>query len=346
MSGKINTLNGAWGAVGAGLGMTSNIATSYIDRQTAKQNAELQYKYGEMAADNAQNRALAMYDYQFNKNTPKEQRRMLEEAGLSASLMYGGGGVSGAGSMASAEGAQGTGANVQQTNAKGLDPLVLLQGQALSTQIEKTKQEIKNMEIQGEKQKEETRSIKWETDFKESMKETLKRTMGAEADSKELFYVKELWQAQGVEDEDFVYKAEDGRTIKINANSPMAKKAVADLSEQAARTILAEAQAGKEVNQAALLVSEKMLKDQEVKHYVDELVIKWRLLKVQEMNASTNAFNAETNRMHEFNWTDIETQKLDAIIDSGKLEKLKLTIEGIKAMLSAISAAGQIAALL
>lgn len=346
MSGKINTLNGAWGAVGAGLGMTSNIATSYIDRQTAKQNAELQYKYGEMAADNAQNRALAMYDYQFNKNTPKEQRRMLEEAGLSASLMYGGGGVSGAGSMASAEGAQGTGANVQQTNAKGLDPLVLLQGQALSTQIEKTKQEIKNMEIQGEKQKEETRSIKWETDFKESMKETLKRTMGAEADSKELFYVKELWQAQGVEDEDFVYKAEDGRTIKINANSPMAKKAVADLSEQAARTILAEAQAGKEVNQAALLVSEKMLKDQEVKHYVDELVIKWRLLKVQEMNASTNAFNAETNRMHEFNWTDIETQKLDAIIDSGKLEKLKLTIEGIKAILSAISAAGQIAALL
>lgn len=346
MSGKINTLNGAWGAVGAGLGMTSNIATSYIDRQTAKQNAELQYKYGEMAADNAQNRALAMYDYQFNKNTPKEQRRMLEEAGLSASLMYGGGGVSGAGSMASAEGAQGTGANVQQTNAKGLDPLVLLQGQALSTQIEKTKQEIKNMEIQGEKQKEETRSIKWETDFKESMKETLKRTMGAEADSKELFYVKELWQAQGVEDEDFVYKAEDGRTIKINANSPMAKKAVADLSEQAARTILAEAQAGKEVNQAALLISEKMLKDQEVKHYVDELVIKWRLLKVQEMNASTNAFNAETNRMHEFNWTDIETQKLDAIIDSGKLEKLKLTIEGIKAILSAISAAGQIAALL
>lgn len=338
--------NGAWGIIGTGLGMASNVATSYIDRETAKQNAEMQYKYGEMAADNAQARALAMYDYQFNKNTPKEQRRMLEEAGLSASLMYGGGGVSGAGSMASAEGAQGTGANVQQTNAKGLDPLVLLQGQALSTQIEKTKQEIKNMEIQGEKQKEETRSIKWETDFKESMKETLKRTMGAEANSKELFYVKELWQAQGVENEDFVYEAEDGRTIKINANSPMVKKAVADLSEQAARTILAEAQAGREVNQAALLVSEKMLKDQEVKHYVDELVIKWRLLKVQEMNASTNAFNAETNRMHEFNWNDIETQKLETIIDDSKLEKLKLTIEGIKAILSAISAAGQIAALL
>lgn len=338
--------NGAWGIIGTGLGMASNVATSYIDRETAKQNAEMQYKYGEMAADNAQARALAMYDYQFNKNTPKEQRRMLEEAGLSASLMYGGGGVSGAGSMASAEGAQGTGANVQQTNAKGLDPLVLLQGQALSTQIEKTKQEIKNMEIQGEKQKEETRSIKWETDFKESMKETLKRTMGAEANSKELVYVKELWQAQGVENEDFVYEAEDGRTIKINANSPMVKKAVADLSEQAARTILAEAQAGREVNQAALLVSEKMLKDQEVKHYVDELVIKWRLLKVQEMNASTNAFNAETNRMHELNWNDIETQKLETIIDDSKLEKLKLTIEGIKAILSAISAAGQIAALL
>lgn len=342
----MNTANGAWGAIGAGLGMASNIATSYIDRQTAKQNAELQYKYGEMAAENAQNRALAMYDYQFNKNTPKEQRRMLEEAGLSASLMYGGGGVSGAGSMASAEGAQGTGANVQQTNAKGLDPLVLLQGQALSTQIEKTKQEIENMRIQGEKQKEETRSIKWETDFKESMKETLKRSMNTDADSKELFYVKELWQAQGVENEDFVYKTDEGRIVKINANSPMVKKAVGDLSEQTARTILAEAQAGKEVNAAALLVAERMLKEQEVKHYVDEIAIKWRMLRVQEQNASTNAFNAETNRMHEFNWNDIETQKLDAIIDSSKLEKLKLTIEGIKAILSAISAAGQIAALL
>lgn len=338
--------NGAWGAIGAGLGMASNIATSYIDRKTAKQNAALQYEYGEMAADNAQNRALAMYDYQFNKNTPKEQRRMLEEAGLSASLMYGGGGVSGAGSMASAEGAQGTGANVQQTNAKGLDPLVLLQGQALSTQIEKTKQEIENMKIQGEKQKEETRSIKWETDFKEMMKDTLKRSMNTDADSKELYYVKELWQAQGVENEDFVYKTDEGRVVKINANSPMVKKAMGDLSEQTARTILAEAQAGKEVNAAALLIAERMLKEQEVKYYVDEIAIKWRMLKVQEQNASTNAYNAETNRLHEFNWSEIETKKLESILDKDKLEKLKLTIEGFKAILSAISAAGQIAALL
>lgn len=337
---------GGWGAIGSGLGMVSNLATSYIDRQTAKQNAALQYKYGEMAADNAQERALAMYDHQFNKNTPKEQRKMLEEAGLSASLMYGGGGVSGAGSMASAEGAQGTGANVQQTNAKGLDPLVLLQGQALSTQIEKTKQEIENMQIQGEKQKEETRSIKWETDFKEAMKDTLKRTMGAEANSKELFYAKELWQAQGVENEDFVYTTDEGRTVKINANSPMVRKTMGDLSEQTARTILAEAQAGKEVNAAALLISEKMLKDQEVKHYVDEIAIKWRLVQIQERNASTNQYNAETGRMHEFNWTEIETKKLESILDNSKLEKLKLTIEGFKAILSALSAAGQLAALL
>lgn len=346
MGGKVNISNGAWGAIGAGLGMVSNIGTSYIDRQTAKQNAELQYKYGEMAAENAQNRALAMYDYQFNKNTPKEQRRMLEEAGLSASLMYGGGGVSGAGGMASAEGAQGTGADIKQTNAKGFDPLVLLQGQALSTQIEKTKQEIENMQIQGEKQKEETRSIKWETDFKEAMKDTLKRTMGAEANSKELFYAKELWQAQGVENEDFVYTTDEGRTVKINANSPMVRKTMGDLSEQTARTILAEAQAGKEVNAAALLISEKMLKDQEVKHYVDEIAIKWRLVQIQERNALTNQYNAETGRMHEFNWTEIETKKLESILDNSKLEKLKLTIEGFKAILSALSAAGQLAALL
>lgn len=96
------------GIVGGGLGLLGGL---FGNGNSAKQQKELmdkaweyekegmgmQYQYGQMAANEAQKRNLEMWE----STNFEQQRKHLEEAGLSAALMYGG---SGAGSTSTAGG--------------------------------------------------------------------------------------------------------------------------------------------------------------------------------------------------------------------------------------------------
>lgn len=66
--------------------------------------AQTNYKYGQMAAQNAFNRQMYMYERSYNDQSYAAMRKQMEDAGLSVGLMYGGGGASGggAGSMSGA----------------------------------------------------------------------------------------------------------------------------------------------------------------------------------------------------------------------------------------------------
>lgn len=84
-----------------------------------QQAAELNYQYGEKAAENAYNRQMQMYERSYQDNSYAAMRKQIEDAGLSVGLMYGGGGASGggAGSMSGAPQAETGGATAGDAGA-------------------------------------------------------------------------------------------------------------------------------------------------------------------------------------------------------------------------------------
>lgn len=72
-------------------------------KELNEQAADLNYRYGEMSAQNAYNRQMEMYERSYQDNSYSAMRKQMEDAGLSAGLMYGNGGSGGgAGSMTGA----------------------------------------------------------------------------------------------------------------------------------------------------------------------------------------------------------------------------------------------------
>lgn len=101
------------GSVFSGLfGGLLGLANAGIQRrwqeEANKQMAELNYKYGEKAADNAMRRGIAMYNAIYS---PEARVKQLQDAGLSVGLMYGNGGAGGTGEL---RGPQGGGAGGQR----------------------------------------------------------------------------------------------------------------------------------------------------------------------------------------------------------------------------------------
>lgn len=93
------------------------------EQQNVEHAAEVNYEYGEKAADNAQQRDMENWTEKFNTtneyNTPEAQVRRMKDAGLSVGLMYGGAGNSGTAVSPTQTGAQGGGAGNQQGKAAG-----------------------------------------------------------------------------------------------------------------------------------------------------------------------------------------------------------------------------------
>ena len=63
-----------------------------MQKELNEQAARLNYEYGEMAAENAYKRQLAMYERSYQDQSYSAMRKQMEDAGLSVGLMYGGNG--------------------------------------------------------------------------------------------------------------------------------------------------------------------------------------------------------------------------------------------------------------
>ena len=66
-----------------------------MQKELNEQAARLNYEYGEMAAENAYKRQLAMYERSYQDQSYSAMRKQMEDAGLSVGLMYGGSGSGG-----------------------------------------------------------------------------------------------------------------------------------------------------------------------------------------------------------------------------------------------------------
>lgn len=121
-------------------------------------NAELNYQYGEMAADNAHERQLALNKSENLQNKVEDA----QEAGLSVGLLYGGGGIGGSGGGRASQGggASGQGGEageaVEQYEAAALG----LEAQRIKYDYEIQKAEKKKIEAETEEIIERTESDK------------------------------------------------------------------------------------------------------------------------------------------------------------------------------------------
>lgn len=128
---------GALGVIGGAIGALTGINSQKNREKEMKQawdyekkGMALQYQYGQQAADAAQERNQAMWDYTNFEN----QRKHMENAGLSVGLMYGNGG---------SQAASSAGGTATQPSAPTVNPLAIglqskqidLQNRALGSQI-------------------------------------------------------------------------------------------------------------------------------------------------------------------------------------------------------------------
>lgn len=137
-------------------------------KEMAENAAKINYKYGEMAAENAFERQQVLYNRTYQDQSYANKVAQMDAAGLSPGLMYGGGGASGGGAGST------TGAPMGATGATGAgsaaDPNAQLQALMSLRQVRmserKNEAEIKLLNTQAEaleaeagKNKEETQSI-------------------------------------------------------------------------------------------------------------------------------------------------------------------------------------------
>lgn len=137
-------------------------------KEMAENAAKINYKYGEMAAENAFERQQVLYNRTYQDQSYANKVAQMDAAGLSPGLMYGGGGASGGGAGST------TGAPMGATGAAGAgsaaDPNAQLQALMSLRQVRmserKNEAEIKLLNTQADaleaeagKNQEETQTI-------------------------------------------------------------------------------------------------------------------------------------------------------------------------------------------
>lgn len=166
----LNPMSGILGSL-TGIGNMLGIGSKRQIRQQkemAENAAKINYKYGEMAAENAFERQQVLYNRTYQDQSYANKVAQMDAAGLSPALMYGGGGASGGGAGST------TGAPMGATGAVGAgsaaDPNAQLQALMSLRQIRmserKNEAEINLLNTQADalkaeagKNKEETTSI-------------------------------------------------------------------------------------------------------------------------------------------------------------------------------------------
>lgn len=163
ISGIAGGISGIFSALG--IGRKKQIRQQ---KEMAENAAKINYKYGEMAAENAFERQQVLYNRTYQDQSYSNKVAQMDAAGLSPGLMYGGGGASGGGSGST------TGAPMGATGAAGAgiaaDPNARLQALMSLRQVRmserKNEAEVNLLNTQAEalkaeatKNEEETTSI-------------------------------------------------------------------------------------------------------------------------------------------------------------------------------------------
>lgn len=142
-------------ALGAGIGGVFGILDSITNNAYSKKREQQaraeNYRYNEMAANNADERMRAMTaDFWEKYNSPSAQLNNLKAAGLSPSMLFADGLGSGVGGASATQGEGASGIHPNIFGVKTLSPMEGAQLGLIAAQTDKTKAEASNIETDTE----------------------------------------------------------------------------------------------------------------------------------------------------------------------------------------------------
>lgn len=297
--------------IGTGLGMIGNIgagrrqrkaieAQKNAQKELNEQAAQINYEYGEKAAENAYQRQLAMYQRSYEDQTYGAMVDQMKDAGLSVGLMYGGSGSGGgAGAMSGAPKADTGGAIAgQAANAAALMEVENQRKSLALQQVSMAKDiQLKDAEIRL-KEKEADKAGK-EALYTEALTETENILRNAKAH-------REFWEGRlnWIENlrkqfEDVTTPNEDGElkaTEDMYGNYEIISKAIGTASK-AASILKVIAETGTEEQRKIAIAAEAALTNEKAKGYWKELEVAIKNANSEAIIAAATKLNSETNRM-------------------------------------------------
>lgn len=137
-------ISGAVGGLLGNIGYKKRLKRQVnAQKQLNEQAAQLNYDYGEKAAQNAYQRQMEMYERSYKDQSYSAMRQQMEDAGLSVGLMYGGSGAGGEGGATTGapQGATGGAIAGQAPTATEREALALQRAQ-MGIGLQKLKSEV------------------------------------------------------------------------------------------------------------------------------------------------------------------------------------------------------------
>ena len=301
ISGAIGTGLGLLGSIGAGKRQKKAIeAQKNAQKELNEQAAELNFEYGEKAAENAYERQLAMYNRSYEDQSYKAMVKQMEEAGLSVGLMYGGNGSGGgAGAMSGAPKADTGGAIAGQATSAAALMEVENQRKALALQQASMAKDIQLKDAEIELKRKEADRAGQEALYTEALKETEDALREARTN-------REFWEGRLPWLNNMRQEFEDTTDPNVDHTMEVTDSYYGShifsskglLSAQKVGEVLKVfAEKGTEEQRKACLAAEAALTNEKVKGYWKELEVAIKNADSQAIVAAATKLNSETNRM-------------------------------------------------
>lgn len=301
ISAGIGTGLGLIGSIGAGKRQRRAIeAQKNAQKELNEQAAQLNYEYGEKAAENAYQRQLAMYQRSYEDQSYQAMVKQMEDAGLSVGLMYGGNGSGGgAGAMSGApKGDTGGAMAGQAANAAALME-VENQRKSLALQQASMAKDIQLKDAEIELKKKEADKAGQEALYTEALKETEDELREARAN-------REFWEGRLPWLNNMRQEFEDTTDPNVDHTMEVTDSYYGShifsskglLSAQKVGEVLKVfAEKGTEEQRKVCLAAEAALTNEKVKGYWKELEVAIKNANSEAVIAAATKLNSETNRM-------------------------------------------------
>ena len=301
ISGAIGTGLGLLGSIGAGRRQKKAIeAQKNAQKELNEQAVQLNYEYGEKAAENAYERQLAMYNRSYEDQSYKAMVKQMEDAGLSVGLMYGGNGSGGgAGAMSGAPKADTGGAMAgQAANAAALMEIEN-QRKSLALQQASMAKDIQLKDAEIELKKKEADKAGQEALYTEALEETEDALREARA-NREFWEGRLPWLNNMRQEFEDTTDPNTDHTMEVTdsyyGSHIFSSKSL--LSAQKVGEVLKVfAEKGTEEQRKVCLAAEAALTNEKVKGYWKELEVAIKNADSQAIVAAATKLNSETNRL-------------------------------------------------
>ena len=300
------------GIIGTGLGLIGSIGQGRRQRKAIEaqknaqmelneQAAELNYEYGEKAAENAYNRQLAIYQKSYEDQSYKAMVKQMEDAGLSIGLMYGGNGSGGgAGATSGAPKGDTGGAIAGQATSAAALMQIENERRSLALQQASMAKDIQLKDAEIELKKTEADKSRKEALYTEALTET-------ENELREARRNREFWEGRLPWLENMRQQFDDMTKPGVSHNMTVTDSYYGEhlfsshglLSGQKVADVMKVlAETGTEEQRRVCLAAEAALTNEKVKGY-------WKELEVAIKNADSQAIIAAAQKL------DSETKRLD-----------------------------------